>query len=294
VGFPHVERWPLSSCYEDSIQAYHPLLRLRCCHAEFTEVSFSMLKIIAFNSFRGGTGKSNIVSNVAVTLASMGNRVGVMDLDLPSPGIHILFGLNQDELEYTLNSFLWGDCDIREASYDVTPVDIKASGQGCVFLTPASMYGDDINRVVEERYAIDRLSGGINKMAEVLDLDFLLLDTHPGVNEETLLAMALVDRLVLVLRPDSQDFQGTAVTADVSRHLEVPKILMLLNRVLDAIDKQQLQEVVTKTYDLPILGVLPNADEVMLLGSRDVFCTKYPDHPFSQELRSICETLVTI
>ena len=40
------------------------------------------------------------------------------------------------------------------------------------FLTPASMYGDDINRMLEERYAIDRLSGGINEMAEVFDLDF--------------------------------------------------------------------------------------------------------------------------
>jgi MinD-like ATPase involved in chromosome partitioning or flagellar assembly len=252
-----------------------------------------MLKIIAFNSFRGGTGKSNIVSNVAVMLATMGKRVGVMDLDLPSPGIHILFGLNQDELEYTLNSFLWGDCDIRSASYDVTPADIKASGEGCIFFAPASMYGDDINRMLEERYAIDRLSGGINEMAEVFDLDFLLLDTHPGVNEETLLAMALVDRLVLVMRPDSQDFQGTAVTADVSRHLEVPKILMLINRVMDAIDRRQLEEVVTKTYNLPILGVLPNADEIMLLGSRDIFCVKYPDHPFSQELWGICETLLT-
>ena len=38
----------------------------------------------------------------------MGKRVGVMDLDLPSPGIHILFDVNQDELEYTLNNFFMG------------------------------------------------------------------------------------------------------------------------------------------------------------------------------------------
>jgi MinD-like ATPase involved in chromosome partitioning or flagellar assembly len=253
-----------------------------------------MLRIIAFNSFRGGTGKSNIVSNVAVILATMGKRVGVMDLDLPSPGIHILFGLNQADMEYSLNDFLWGDCDIRSASYDVTPDSVKAAGQGCIFLAPASMYGEDINRVVENRYAIERLSGGINEMAEILDLDFLLLDTHPGVNEETLLAMSLVDRLVLVLRPDSQDFQGTAVTADVSRHLEVPKIFMLVNRVLAAIDQKQLRELVIKTYDLPILGMLPNAEEVMLMGSRSVFCLKYPDHPFSEKLREICEPLVTV
>jgi MinD-like ATPase involved in chromosome partitioning or flagellar assembly len=253
-----------------------------------------MLRIIAFNSFRGGTGKSNIVSNVAVILATMGKRVGVMDLDLPSPGIHILFGLNQADVEYSLNNFLWGDCDIRSASYDVTPDSVKTAGQGCIFLAPASMYGEDINRVIENRYAIERLSGGINEMAEILDLDFLLLDTHPGVNEETLLAMSLVDRLVLVLRPDSQDFQGTAVTADVSRHLEVPKIFMLVNRVLAAIDQKQLRELVLKTYDLPILGMLPNAEEVMLMGSRSVFCLKYPDHPFSEKLREICEALATV
>jgi MinD-like ATPase involved in chromosome partitioning or flagellar assembly len=255
---------------------------------------FSMLKIIAFNSFRGGTGKSNIVSNTALTLATMGQRVGIMDVDLPSPGIHILFGLNQSQIEYTLNDFLWGECDIRSASYNITPEPLQKLEKGEIFLSPASLNMEDINRILQQGYSIDRLSGGINEMAEILDLDFLLIDTHPGLNQETLLAMALVDRLVLVLRPDSQDFQGTAVTADVSARLGVPKRLILLNRVLEAIDQTQLRDLVTKTYDLPILGVLPNADEVMLLGSRDLFCMRYPDHPFSQEIQAVCQTLLTV
>ena len=253
-----------------------------------------MLKIIVFNSFRGGTGKSNVVSNVAATLASMGKRVGVMDLDLPSPGIHILFGLNQTEIEHTLNDFLWEDCDIRSASYDMTSKLLDESVEGCVILSPASMHAEDINRIVQQGYDIDRLSGGINAMAEALNLDFLLLDTHPGLNQETLLAMALADRLVLLLRPDSQDFQGTAVSADVSRQLGVPKIFILVNRVLTAINDDQLRDLVTKTYELPILGILPNADEVMLLASRDLFCMRYPDHPFSQELQQVCQTLLTV
>ncbi|NER08704.1 MAG: MinD/ParA family protein [Okeania sp. SIO3C4] len=253
-----------------------------------------MLRIIAFNSFRGGTGKSNIVSNLAAVLADMGKRVGVIDLDLPSPGVHILFGLDQAQIENTLNDYLWGNCDIGSASYDITPEALQGSDTGTMFLAPASFNVDDINRIVQEGYDIERLSGGINEMATLLDLDFLLIDTHPGLNQETLMAMALADRLVLVLRPDSQDFQGTAVTADVSQKLGVPKILVLLNRVLDAIDDTQLRNLVTKTYQLPILGLLPNADEVMLMASRDLFSLRYPDHSFSKEIRSVAQTLVEI
>jgi len=251
-----------------------------------------MLRIIALNSFRGGTGKSNIVANLAIALARQGKRVGVMDVDLPSPGVHILFGLDQSTLDYTLNDYLWGTCDIGSATYDVTPEALHAPGNGCVFLSPASFKLEDIDRIVQEGYDIDRLSGGINTMATDLDLDFLLVDTHPGLNRETLLAMSLVDRLVLVLRPDSQDFQGTAVTADVSQRLGVPGIFILLNRVLPALDSEQLRSLVLKTYHLPILGVLPNADEVMLLASRGLFALKYPDHPFSQEIGAIADALI--
>lgn len=249
-----------------------------------------MLKIIAFNSFRGGTGKSNIIANFAIALARLGKRVGIVDVDLPSPGIHILFSLDPTQIDHTLNDYLWGLCDIGGATYDITPEALHAPGNGCVFLSPASFQVNDINRIIQEGYDIDRLSGGINDMGITLDLDYLLVDTHPGLNQETLLAMTLADQLVLVLRPDSQDFQGTAVTVDVSQKLGVPDTFVLLNRVLPALDRTHLTNLVTKAYHLPILGMLPNADEVMLMASRDLFLLRSPDHPFSQELTRIAET----
>jgi MinD-like ATPase involved in chromosome partitioning or flagellar assembly len=50
-------------------------------------------RIISIHSFRGGTGKSNTAANLAAVLAADGQRVGVIDTDIQSPGIHILFGL---------------------------------------------------------------------------------------------------------------------------------------------------------------------------------------------------------
>ena len=41
-------------------------------------------------------------------------RVGVVDTDIQSPGIHVILGLTNVELEYTLNDYLNGECDIEE------------------------------------------------------------------------------------------------------------------------------------------------------------------------------------
>lgn len=47
-----------------------------------------MGKKVMFHSFKGGTGKTNLLANVAVTLALKGLKVGVVDLDLKAPGLH--------------------------------------------------------------------------------------------------------------------------------------------------------------------------------------------------------------
>ena len=43
------------------------------------------------------------------------------------------------------------------------------------------------------------------------------------------LVLLLPAVLLLILRPDRQDFQGTAVTVDVARRLDVPNLLLVLN-----------------------------------------------------------------
>ena len=91
-------------------------------------------KIISVHSFRGGTGKSNATANVAAVLASLGQRVGVIDTDIQSPGIHILFGLSGDEITRSLNDFLWHGQEIKSIAQDVTP-NLGAQVSGKVLTT---------------------------------------------------------------------------------------------------------------------------------------------------------------
>src|ERR1700674_4976812 len=48
-------------------------------------------KIITFYSYKGGTGRSMAVANVAWLLASLGHRVLAIDWDLEAPGLHRYF-----------------------------------------------------------------------------------------------------------------------------------------------------------------------------------------------------------
>ena len=79
-----------------------------------------MATVISVHSFRGGTGKSNTTANLAAIYARAGRRVGVIDTDIQSPGIHVLFGLAGDEIEASLNDFLWHGRAIEDVARDVT------------------------------------------------------------------------------------------------------------------------------------------------------------------------------
>ena len=77
-----------------------------------------MGKTISIHSFRGGTGKSNITANLSTYCAMQGARVGVIDTDIQSPGVHVIFGLGNKKLKHTLNDFLFGKCDIEKVAVD--------------------------------------------------------------------------------------------------------------------------------------------------------------------------------
>ena len=232
-----------------------------------------MSKIISVHSFRGGTGKSNTTANLSTILAATGLRVGVIDTDIMSPGIHVLFGLDEDHMTFSLNDYLWGKCEIKETAYDVTKnLGVPISGK--VFLIPSSIKAGEIARVLREGYDVGLLNDGFHKLVEELNLDVLMIDTHPGLNEETLLSIAVSDALAIILRPDSQDYQGTGVTVDVAHKLDVPRLLLLVNKVPTSFNFAEVKARVEQTYNCEVAAVMPHADEMMILASSGIFALK--------------------
>ena len=249
-----------------------------------------MAKIISLHSYRGGTGKSNLTANLAALLAQSGLRVGVIDTDIQSPGIHILFGLTEEKVTYALNDYLWGRCEIEQAAYNVTPsLDLESTGR--VYLIPSSLQVGEITHVLREGFDPGLLTDGYDRLLQALKLDILLIDTHPGLNEETLLSIAIYDVLGIILRPDQQDYQGTGVTVDVAQRLGVPRLLLVLNKVPAVFDQEAVRDQAALAYGCEVAAVLPHSNEMMVLGSQGLFVVSFPDHPLTAMLKKLTEQL---
>ena len=256
-----------------------------------------MTRIVSIHSFRGGTGKSNTTANLAAQVAMTGKRVAVVDTDIQSPGIHVLFGLDETKMEKTLNDYLYGRCEMGEIPMPIGEMATDAPGRSKLagknlWLIPSSIRGREISQVLREGYDVNRLNEGLQTVIEVLDLDYLFIDTHPGLNEETLLSVAISDILILLLRPDNQDLQGTAVTVDIARNLDVPYLILAVNKALSKYNPDDIKKQMEGLFDAPVAGVMPLSEDLVDNSSADLFSLKEPNHPWSKALIGIAQAIL--
>lgn len=249
-------------------------------------------KIVSIHSFRGGTGKSNTTANLASQVALTGRRVGVVDTDIQSPGIHVLFGLDETKMGKTLNDFLHGKASIREVGFPVGENSAGNEGRAQLagknlFLFPSSIRGRDISQILKEGVDFNLLNEGLQTAITEFDLDYLFIDTHPGLNEETLLSIATSDVLIIILRPDNQDLQGTAVTVDIARSLDVPNLFLMVNKALPKYDPAAIKQEIEAQFDAPVTSVLPLSFDMAENASKDLFSLRYPDHEWSKALMNV-------
>ncbi|MBQ0117725.1 MAG: Mrp/NBP35 family ATP-binding protein [Flavobacterium sp.] len=124
--------------------------------------------IIAVSSGKGGVGKSTVTANLAVTLANMGFKVGVLDADIYGPSMPIMF-------------------DVETAK----PISVEVDGKSK--MQPITSYGVELLSIgfftSPDQAVIWRgpmAAKALNQMifdANWGELDFLLLDLPPGTGD---------------------------------------------------------------------------------------------------------------
>ncbi|WP_370477745.1 P-loop NTPase [Tamlana flava] len=124
--------------------------------------------IVAVASGKGGVGKSTITANLAVTLAKMGFKVGVLDADIYGPSIPIMFDV---EAEKPLAVNVEGKSKMKPIeNYGVKVLSIgffTQPDQAVVWRGP--MAAKALNQMIFD--------------AHWGELDFLLLDLPPGTGD---------------------------------------------------------------------------------------------------------------
>jgi septum site-determining protein MinD len=243
---------------------------------------------VAIHSFKGGTGKSTIAANLAVSLALEGRNVGVMDLDLAGPGLHVLLELKQEDIKLTLNDFFLDKCSAVDPVIDLTKrLGLK---KGKLVFVPASFRADDIVRVLSKGYGIQNFRIAIQEISRLHNLDCMIIDTHPGIDKSTLVAMGVCDIIVLISRIDSQDILGTGVMIEIANTLKKPGLL-LANMIPPGVDREKVKQRLETLFNSPVTEAIPFYTEVLRALSTEVFILKNPDHDFALRLKNVVKVL---
>jgi len=79
---------------------------------------------------------------------------------------------------------------------------------------------------------------------------------------------------------------------EVARHLKVPRMMLIVNKVPPVFDSAAVKAKVEQTYNCPVAAVLPHSDEMMALASAGIFALHYPDHPVTAALKQAAASLV--
>lgn len=166
--------------------------------------------IIAVSSGKGGVGKSVIASMLALILAKRGFKVGLMDLDFTSPSTHLILGaknLFPEEKEGVVPPTVYG---IKLMSIVYFSKD-KA----------LSLRGQDFSDSFIEILAITKWG----------ELDYLILDMPPGIDDATLDVIRYVKKVkfILVSTPSILSFSTVKKLIDSLSILKVEIIGVIEN-----------------------------------------------------------------
>ncbi len=243
-------------------------------------------------SFKGGTGKSTITANLAVTLARLGKRVAVIDLDLEGPGLHVIFGVGESQVRATINDVLQNSRPVQDAVIDLTErLNIE---NGCLLFCPAGHKLEEILSIVDKGFNLQELRNALDKLAAEFHLDQLLIDSHPGIEKDTILSMALCDVVVLISRVDQQDMFGSGVMREVAAQLKKP-VVLILNMLPNSVGDKEAGKIgdrLAQLFHLEVLTALPFNSDVFENLSRGVFVLERPKDPLTKRFTELAERML--
>jgi chromosome partitioning protein len=177
---------------------------------------------IAFHSYKGGTGKTTIASNLATMLAAKGYNVSLLDLDVYAPSLQAYFERSTDKW---INDLLSENAKIDDIMLDMTPI-IEEYQQAREKV--GKLWIGSSNPQKEEVYKLEgggkQTSAKIQLLRKFIQLredliseynsDYIIIYTSPGIRYWSINSLTIADTLFLTLKLGDLDIEGTKKMAN--------------------------------------------------------------------------------
>jgi len=252
------------------------------------DINNTMAKIkhkIVIISGKGGVGKTTVAINLAFSLASVGLRVGILDVDITGPNVVKMLGINPElkpRVDIEAKKFypIDGPLNIKVVSMAFLIVD---QDEPVIWRGPMKMSA-------VRQFLGDAVWG---------DLDYLILDLPPGTSDETLDILQLIpdENVIVVSTPQEVALINARKTIKMS---------MLMNRnVLGIIENMSGfkcphcgsyidlyppggAEQASKDFEIELLGKIPFETGVSEQSDAGLpFILKYPDSESAKAFKNV-------
>jgi ATP-binding protein involved in chromosome partitioning len=160
--------------------------------------------LIAVGSGKGGVGKTTVAVNLAVALAAMGHRTGLMDADVYGPNVPLMMGINKTPMAY------------GERIQPLEQFGVKLMSMG--FLSPGDKplvwRGPMLHSVIQQ----------FLRGVDWGDLEYLVIDLPPGTGDVqlTLIQTAPVTGAVVVTTPSDVSLEDARKAVHMFNQVKVP------------------------------------------------------------------------
>ena len=247
-------------------------------------------QVIAIHSGKGGVGKSTISANLAITLAKMGYRVGLLDADIHGPSIPKMFHTE-----------------------GCRPISTPVNGRNLI--EPIEQYGVkmlSIGFFVDPQQAVVWRGGMASNAIKQLiqdanwgELDYFLIDLPPGTSD---IHLTLVQHLhltgaIVVTTPQPVALVDARKGVDMflNEKINVPVLGLIENMawftpaelpnnryyIFGKDGGKQLAE----ELNIPLLGQVPLVQSIREGGDEGTPIALQDGHPATQMFESICQHL---
>lgn len=249
--------------------------------------------IIAVSSGKGGVGKSTVSANLAIALAKLGYKVGLLDTDIFGPSMPKMFGV-EDARPYGVEK------DGRQLIEPVEKYGVKLLSIG-FFVNPdtATLWRGGMATSALKQLIAD---------ADWGELDYFILDTPPGTSDIhlTLMQTLAITGAVIVSTPQNVALADARKGIDMYRNDKVNIPILGLVENMAWFTPAELPENkyyifgkdgcknLAKELECPLLAQIPIVQSICENGDKGTPAATKPDTVTGQAFLSLAQAVVTV
>ena len=231
-------------------------------------------QIILFTSCKGGVGKSTVCANLAMTMATIGKRVLLIDCDFGNRCLDIITGLSNetvydigDVLTHRVDPFRAVVTDKRNPllSFVAAPYDWNFRVSTATFRATLMLYAKSGN------------------------YDFIFLDTPGGVGEPLILAANVADTAYIIVSPTKAAVRAADRTASFLAAHGVKRMRLIVNQITgknaDAA-KENIISIIDESR-VRLIGAVPYEPELISAGDKGLLTDELYSEPVTRAFDNI-------